>query len=338
MTAALIVLALFAYMVSDLFKSKLIFDWLFYAILSLNIYYSIQAVYQYIINPQAVYFNALSAESQVFMRQVGSWTDPNKFGLMLILPILFLVCELFVKKKSLWHIRIRDIFFLLIIVLFFMALITTYSRSSWLSLTIGVVSLFIFAGKIKRLFLIGMLFGAILLIFILSNELFFQALLKRVTSITNITTSVSNTSRIVLAKGCFEMFKDSYFMGFGFRSSPALAPSYIDLTKTAGVVRSHNLFLTLLAEVGIFGLLLFLSMVFSFLRQGLRLIASNDIDEGLKYYLIIFISYIFSLFTFYQFYPTGLHENLLWFCFGAIMAIKNIYYGRGKYQTASRFS
>ncbi len=333
--SALVVLATFAYMVSDLFNKIHMFNRLFFAILALNIYHSIQAVYQYVVNPQAAYFNALSAESYVFMRQVGSWTDPNKFGLMLILPILFLVCEMFVKKKSFWNFRIRDIFFLPIIALFFTAMITTYSRSSWLSLTIGVICLFILAGKIRRLFFIGILFGTVLSIIALSNELFFQAVVKRITSITDITTSVSNISRIVLAKGCYEMFKDSYFMGFGFGSSPALAPSYIDLTKTLGVTRSHNLFMTMLAEIGIIGLSLFLVMVFSFIRQGWRLIASKNIDEESKYYVIILISYTFSLLTFYQFYPTGLHENMLWFCFGAIMAIKNIHSGRRKYRTAS---
>jgi len=220
-----------------------------------------------------------------------------------------------------------DLLYLLIVVLFFIALITTYSRSAWLSLAIGVVSLFALAGKIKRLFFIGILFGVVLLIITLSNEMFFKALAKRITSITDITTNASNMIRITLAKGCIEMFKDSYFMGFGFRSSMALMSGYVDLTKTLGIVHTHNLFLTMLAEIGVFGLLLFLSMLFSFLRQGWRLIALKDTDEELRYYVIILMSYIVTLLTFYQFYPTGLHENLLWFCFGGIMALKNIQYG-----------
>jgi O-antigen ligase len=300
--------------------------WFFRMLLVICGMLSLYSIYQFNMDPQFMVFNAIPGVSKFFGRQTGSWADPNEFGILLVFPLLYLLGEIFIKKRSLRRFVVETPYHFILFFLILTALLTTYSRSSWLSLFVGTISLFLISRRIKKLLLLSVLaFGVILILSI--KILFFQAIVNRLLSIADVSLYVSNTSRIVLADAGLRMFTDSYFLGFGYRSFRALAPFYFDLTRTIGVIAPHNITIALLAEVGILGLVLFYGMTMSFFREGYKSFKSDQTDDDTKIYLLTFLSYLISLLTFYQFYPGGLHNNMMWFCFGAILSIKAVLNG-----------
>lgn len=126
--------------------------------------------------------------------------------------------------------------------------------------------------------------------------------------------------RIILAKAALKMFYDSNFMGVGFMSFAPLASKYFNPALTQGVIESHNLSLTLLAETGILGFLSFYAIFYNLFKSTKSTI--NDLGNEEKIYFSTLRSYIVAVLVFYQFYPGALHFNLLWFSVGALLALK----------------
>ena len=322
-TLSLGTLALFTCLVADSFHRESIYKWFFRILLVICIPLSLYMVYHFSLNPQYVFINALIGGSKIFGRQVGSGADPNEFGILLVFPLLYILSVLFIKTKSLYQFIVATPVHFAMFVIILVYLLTSYSRSSCLSLFVGLLLIVIFSRLTIKFTLLSVLLTLAVMIFS-RNSLFLQSILNRFTSITNVSSNASNISRVVLADAGLKMFENSYFLGFGYRSFRPLAHAYFDPTKTMGVIAPHNISIALLADVGILGFILFYGMFFSFFREGVKLFRSPGIDVNLKIYILTFLSYLISLLTFYQFYPGGLHNNLMWFCFGAILSIKAI--------------
>ncbi|NOG43617.1 MAG: O-antigen ligase family protein [Calditrichaeota bacterium] len=317
---SLTILAFMTYLVKDLLLESKYYRYFFNITIFIVACLSVYSIIQFIKDPSSLLLNALNTESKVFGRSVSVWTDPNDFAMILVLPLLFIIARvlIFNKNQNNWILSL----YVFLFVLLFSTILTTYSRSGWLSFFLGSIFLFILTKNLKKL---GLLFFiSIILISILSlNEVFYQAIINRVLSITNVSFNVSNTSRIFLAKAGWEMFTDSNFLGYGYFSFPVLAHKYFNPVLSLGVIESHNITLTVLAELGIFGFFTFYSMIFSFFKFGWRL-TQTGVDSEVKLYSAVLTSYLFSLLVYYQFYAGCFHNNYMWFIFGALMALKKI--------------
>ncbi len=317
----LVALVSMTYLISELLIKEVYYKIFFSLTLLISIVLSIYTIYQFTQNPELIILNANSLQSsRVFGRQVASWNDPNDFGIILVLPLLYLIGKIFIidglhKIKS-------NFLYLLILIIIFIALLSTYSRSSWVALTVGVITLFILAKKIKLLFYLIVCLS-IMLIILSFNEMFYQSIINRILSITNLSYNTSNIARIVIAIAGIEMFFDSYMLGYGYMSFSKLAPLYYDVNRTLSVVESHNITVTLLAELGILGLVIFSMIFYTFWHAGFILL-KHQLSKDSRLYLFSFLSYLIALLMFYQFYPGCLHNNLLWFCFGAILSIRKL--------------
>jgi O-antigen ligase len=82
-------------------------------------------------------------------------------------------------------------------------------------------------------------------------------------------------------KASLSMFRDYPVTGVGWRKFGLLYEFYRPLPANISHY-SHNVFLQIMAETGIFGLLTFLWIVFMFFQRGLRIIKNNDEQQGLR--------------------------------------------------------
>lgn len=318
---ALMVLVLLSIFVQQLLLSKNVYKIIFVGTIIIVFALSVYAIVQFINNPEALLLNALNVQSKVFGRQLGVWEDPNDFGIILVLPLLYIIAKVVVVEK--FKDRKSSFFYLLSFLVILIALLSTYSRSSWLSLIVGTVFLFIISGNGKKI--IYLFFIGIGIIVILSfNDFFYKSITNRLISIFDVSTkNVSNSTRLILANAGLEMFKDSNFFGFGYMSFPKIAYKYFNPIITQNIVESHNVTITLLAELGFLGVIIFYKMIYEFIHKGIIGLKLLE-DKCILAYQYTFLSYIIALLVFYQLYPGCFHNNIIWFSLGSILTLPRI--------------
>ncbi len=177
-------------------------------------------------------------------RLLSTWFDPNFIGGFFVLILSFILSfSLYTKRK-----RVRILLFALGLI-FFAALILTYSRSAFLAL---VAVIFVIGTlRSKKLLLIGCL--ALLLLVVFSGRL--QARLVGAVEL-----DITARHRINSWLSTLKIARDNLFLGVGFNAFKYAQIEY----GTIGLLGSHSDFgsdstlLTVLVTTGIFGLLAYL--------------------------------------------------------------------------------
>jgi len=190
-----------------------------------------------------------------YLRRINvSFIHSNDFGgyIILVLPLTF--CFLCSRLK-----REQRIFLALNFLLGAYCLFRTSSRSAWLGFLIGLVVYFFFYKKKLSIF---MPLAAVL--FIIFSPHGFDR-------IKSLFAPEHNTvwERTELWKGTWEMVKVHPFFGFGINTFSQYfhifkPKEYLDLRYT------HNSYLQMWSEIGIFGLLAYLGLIFTILAGTLR--------------------------------------------------------------------
>jgi len=207
--------------------------------------------------PQTPGISLVDLDGRQLLRPYGTFPHPNVLGgfLSILLPG-FLVASFSQKRKNL--------FAFIVLVLGYLALALTFSRSSWLVGFAGSLACF-FAFwfskpksllKIKRLEVIF----AGLIVIVFSATLFFAwpYFWQRITSF-NSTDSHSLILRSKLADSAIAMFKTSLFFGIGPARFLTLLPQFFAFSETVRWLQpTHDIYLLILAENGFFGLIAFL--------------------------------------------------------------------------------
>jgi putative inorganic carbon (HCO3(-)) transporter len=217
-------------------------------------------------NPKVRVDNAY-APSGWFYRVNSVFYDPSIYGRFLVLAILAsLVIVLFRRGDPLWQIAAA-----LTIVITWAGLLPSFSQSSFLALLVAVGVAVMVAWRRKSLFLIGA--AAVLLVgaTLASPSVRHKASLSHVTS--GRSTLVSKGVKVALHHPVIGV-------GIGgFRRA------YADLAHLKGkepkAAASHTTPVTVAAETGFPGLLLFLALVLTALRVAFRRIG-NDFDGAAR--------------------------------------------------------
>ncbi len=215
--------------------------------------------------------------------------NPNIFAeyLIMIIPIslaLFWNTRYFFKK----------VLFLLFTVLLIIALLLTYSRGGWVGLVFGVF-IFILLMEKRLLFLI-------IPLGILSINLLPPPILKRLESIASLTDS-SNFSRINIWKVALDIIHENWMAGVGFGYIPF--KQVFDTKTMMGVLHSHNTYLEVLAEMGIGGFIVFLLLIVSIYKWGIKEFSKQE-DRYVKTMLAGVLASISALLI------HGLADNILY--------------------------
>ena len=215
-------------------------------------------------------------------RAVATLENPNMLGEYLILSIP-IVCSMLIGRGE----GLRRISALVSLGIMGVCLILTSSRGAWLGLMIAMV-VYVFIWHRRALWGI---FGCIAMIPFLPYILP-ASIISRFTSIGNMTDS-STSYRVYSWRASVEMIADNFLGGIGIGEGAwdRIYPMYAYQGVEASP-HSHNLFLQIWLNLGIFGLIVFAVFIFLLFQSGFTLfsrLSSNaqlrnpDISEALLY-------------------------------------------------------
>ena len=206
-----------------------------------------------------------TAEGRI-LRLYGSFSHPNIFAGYLVF-LIFVLFVLYFSSKNFWQKNL----ILFISSLATMTLYFTFSRAAWISLLINLILLVIFifkkAAKNFRTPFFEF-FGLVLIIFVMFSVLTARDFLVRIEARGRLE-NISVKERMLNFDRGQEIVKKNFLLGVGLGNySWELFKKYPNLTSW-DYQPIANIYLLILAELGLVGLLLFLSMVlFVFLRLG----------------------------------------------------------------------
>ncbi|MFO7611756.1 MAG: O-antigen ligase family protein [Clostridia bacterium] len=183
-------------------------------------------------------------DSEMFegmVRIYSTFENPNVYGEYLILVIPLCLALFFGSFR-----KIYKIFWMGTGILLAAALLMTMSRGCWIGLAVGIILYFIIA---DRRFLWFLPIALVIMPFVLP-----QSVLIRIMSVGNLEDS-SSLYRLYIWLGTFSMLRDYWFTGVGL--GPKAFSGIYSIYAYNGVPapHAHNLFLHVLSETGIAGML-----------------------------------------------------------------------------------
>ncbi len=187
------------------------------------------------------------------MRIYSTLNNPNVLGeyILLVLPVS--IGLMWTKKEAYSKVLYAGISAIMLV-----ALILTFSRGCWIGLIIAAAVFITFAA--------GKLWGLLLVALPALPMVLPESIINRFLSIGDMKDS-STSYRVYIWMGCLAMIKDFWLSGIGMgqEAFTQVYPFY----SYNGIVapHSHNLFLQILVESGISGIVVFLVIIALFLRR-----------------------------------------------------------------------
>ena len=283
---------------------------------------SILAVFQIISEQFYLPASVVSSVGANTPRASGTYHNPNIFGTFLTVSILFMAGIFLVPKLRWW----KRLLLLLAIGLGTVALVITFSRGNWVALFVGVVVLLFLAGKLRYLFYVTIAF-CVAIVVVKNYVPFAEYIFERFYSIFSLfvefgaDSRASSTARVYFAIAGFKMFLEHPLLGVGWRAFPVIFQDY----KPEGFPHwlptreSHTLFATILAELGIVGLLAAIWIVWRILAFAFYHIKRMQ-DEYLRSVMIALVA-IFVAFQVSLTFTGEFANNFLWMFTGVMFAV-----------------
>ncbi len=235
------------------------------AVVSLITVSALVALYGIIQNFTGISGTASWVDSEMFqdikIRVYSTFDNPNVLGEYLVMMIPLCLGVFWKTKKD----GSKTIFALIFLCLG-ACMIFTWSRGAWLGVFLAT-ALFLFITD-KRWALLAVV-GVFLLPMLLSSG---SAIADRLLSIGN-TKDSSTAYRVSIWHGSINMIRDFWLSGIGLGSDAfsMIYPKYA-LDGANFALHAHNLFLQILAETGIMGLVTFLALILAVLRQNFSVV------------------------------------------------------------------
>ncbi len=235
-----------------------------------------------------------------FEEQAGHWVmypfynDHTAYGaiLTMFIPVFAGFAISHVYSKS-----VRAVCFLVMLILL-MALVLSFSRAAWVSLAFAIGFLVIVLLKIRFKWIVLTLVILVSLFFLFQNTIWdkleknkqgtSENFMEHVQSISNISTDASNLERINRWQSAFRMFRDKPVFGFGpgtyqFEYGPyqqSMEKTRIS-TDFGDKGNAHSEYIGPLAETGLPGTLIIISIVIASVLTGLR-VYKNASDRRIR--------------------------------------------------------
>lgn len=191
-----------------------------------------------------------------FFRTVSTFLDPNFLGAFLTLPLLLLFTKnSFTKEK------------IFLFVLIFLALLTTFSRSSYLVFLTSGITLSFLKRSIKLLIIVIVLFCTLLT--------GFQLYTLAVSKPRNIDRGYSANARLNTWQQGINIFEHAPILGVGFNTYRYSLREYNlagnDFTNTRGASSNDASLLNILVTTGVIGFLSYITFLIFFLKLAFKL-------------------------------------------------------------------
>ena len=275
--------------------------------------------------------------SLVGVAVTGSFDNPNDFSAYLICCLPVLLSLSYWKGKK----NIIAIVSFVASGIAFVALLLTYSRGGWMGFFFGlVIAIFLFAKK---------KLPTAVLVFFLISVLPTASLIAKIQSSFGVNQPVSvvvgnpfaarvehsfgpggDSQRFVIWHGTFEMIKENPILGKGLGTFMSYFEQYI---PDIGIFYTHNCYLQMWAESGIFTLIAFLVLVSFILCRGACVALRNRFDNfG---FLLSGLTAGLSAFLIASFFDTQLYSLqlsvLFWTMLGVTVAVQRILLDESEY-------
>jgi O-antigen ligase len=270
-------------------------------------------------------------------RARGPFLNPAANG-SVIGMIIFPTFLLFLKESKKW----KKWFYIISLACLNAAPIFTLTRSAWVGFLVAILIVPIFMPRMRKAFLISLVvlsIASLLLInfagtkrktFTNEGELYIKGNASLIDKIVSRTTTQSTvTARIDLYKMGFVMFLDRPFVGHGYNAFQQSREAYganmllLANEKFTQVARIHDTLVALLIDIGLFGVSIYLFIIFNILNVCRKLYNKLPRYGFLGKDLVVictgtFIVYLISSemydIRFYYF------PNSLFYCLAGIMA------------------
>ncbi len=210
----------------------------------------------------------VDAAGHTLMRAIGLFPDPHMlaFFLGLILPIVFSLWLFREKNRTGWFFAAGFLFIVLLL---------TFSRGGYLGAIFSIAAVLFFAwknlGQNKRFLVMAGL--ALLLV---ASIVLARPIANRFVSSFTLSEG-SSTSRLQIWASSWQVFLDHPLFGVGLGNYPrAIDP----LVPYRNPITSHNLYLDILSETGVFGLAAWLLLIFGSLYKILKSIRKDSHDPA----------------------------------------------------------
>lgn len=236
------------------------------------------------------------------------YNDHTVYGAMLAMFFPALLFFTMNKKYS----AIIKFMATLVLAIFIVALVLSYTRAAWLSLAVAVIVYFVLLLRIKFNFimLVAVCLAVVALAFQTEIKLSLeknrqdasQDFDKNIQSISNISTDASNLERLNRWAAALRMFEARPVFGWGPGTYALLYAPFqqaqektIISTNLGNGGNAHSEYLGPLSEAGILGIITFIAIVICVLSAGFRLyytIHENEMKKLVLVLLLGFVTYI----------------------------------------------
>jgi len=245
---------LFTVVIQNSVKTRRQLDVLIYAFVVSGAAVSAYGIYQYV-------FGAVGASawldptmfSGIGVRVYSTLDNPNVLSEYLLLVIPFAGASILSVKGFL-----PKLVFTGCLGAMLLCMLLTFSRGGWLGLIIAAA---IFLVMLDRRFILAGIAGVVLLYFMLPD-----VILDRFFSVGDVADS-STSYRVSIWLGTLAMLRDFWFGGIGPGTAAfnRIYPLYN--FNMASAQHSHNLYLQLVCDAGISGIIVFLMIIFAYFRK-----------------------------------------------------------------------
>ena len=285
---------LFAIVVQNAIQSKRQLDVLIFFLCGVGLLVSLYGFYQYMFPAKfSGVWHDVDMFQSISFRVYSTLSNPNVLGeyLVLIIPLAF--AGLLTTKGLL-----NRVFYLVSFAAMLLCLALTYSRGCYVAILVAGV---IFLVMLDRRFLILVLLGLLALPFVLP-----ETILNRFLSIGDMADS-STSYRVYIWMGSLAMLRRFWLSGIGPGTAAFNQVYPLYAYNGISAPHSHNLYLQVMVDAGICGLITFLAVMFLFFKRTCSALAQKP-SRKTRIYLIAVISGVFgflvqSLFdyTFYNY-------------------------------------
>lgn len=205
--------------------------------------------------------------TDIKIRVYSTFDNPNVLGEFLVLLIPVSLAIIWRSRTDGQKLTYSGIFALLAVCLIF-----TWSRGAWLGVALAAALYFVLMDK--RWCLMGVLL-VFALPFVLMSD---SAIVNRLLSIGN-TADTSTAYRVSIWRASIHMIGDFWLSGVGIGSDAfsTIYPKYA-LAGANFALHSHNLFLQILVESGICGIVSFLCLMLAFVKNNFSALVYHKRD------------------------------------------------------------
>ncbi|MCA9269816.1 MAG: O-antigen ligase family protein, partial [Planctomycetales bacterium] len=218
----------------------------------------------------------------------------------------------------------------------------TYTRSVWLGFALALLFFLLMAlrGKWRALVVLGAVGAAVLVVAVKGDSL---VAFKRDTSAAD--TAESTYMRASFAYVSWRMFQERPLTGIGFGQFPKESIHYLGDRSTSlrleairGYIH-HNTFLSVLVEMGLFGLVLLLAFYFLWARQAWQLWRRADLPVWVRGHGLLLLTVLgpyFLQMLFREVSYSPVENGLMFFLAGTTGSLHATYVAAARCQPATR--